>query len=90
MVASMRVGRAARTGVARRRSGRSRCLGRRVIEQRYAGSDPTWSKRRANMWHFYLADPPKPHYVGLRHLLNDLADRLATDIDRRRGRASRE
>jgi hypothetical protein len=65
-------------------TGGEHILAPRVIEQRYAGSDPTWSKRRANMWHFYLADPPKPHYAGLQRILNDLADRLATDIDRRR------
>ena len=34
------------------------------------------------MWHFYLADSPKPHYADLQRILNGLADRLAADIDR--------
>jgi TniQ protein len=56
-------------------------LAPRVIEQQHAGNDPTWGQRRANMWHFYLADPPKPHYADLRLILNELADHLATEID---------
>lgn len=59
-------------------------LAPRVIEQRHADTDPTWSKRRANMWHFYLAERPKPHYVELRHILHEIADRLAAEIDQRR------
>jgi hypothetical protein len=47
-----------------------------------ASGDPAWRKRRDNMWHFYLASPPKPHYAALREILNAYADNLAAAIDR--------
>jgi hypothetical protein len=34
------------------------------------------------MWHFYLADPAKPHYAALKDILSGYADDLAAQIDR--------
>ena len=47
-----------------------------------ASGDPTWRKRRDNMWHFYNANPAKPHYVALKQILNAYADNLTAAIDR--------
>jgi hypothetical protein len=44
--------------------------------------DPTWHRRRDNMWHFYLASPAKPHYAALKDILHAHADDLAGQIDR--------
>ena len=57
-------------------------LAPRVIENQAASGDPTWHRRRGNMWHFYLASPPKPHYAALKEILNAYADNLAAAIDR--------
>ena len=57
-------------------------LAPRIIENQAASGDPTWHRRRDNMWHFYLASPPKPHYATLREILNTYADNLARQIDR--------
>lgn len=35
------------------------------------------------MWHFYLANSPKPHYAALMEILNAHAGNLAAAIDRR-------
>jgi hypothetical protein len=57
-------------------------LAPRIIENRMSAADPTWHRRRDNMWHFYNASPAKPHYAALRKILNAHADRLAAVIDR--------
>ncbi|MGH3185157.1 MAG: hypothetical protein ACRDOE_25070, partial [Streptosporangiaceae bacterium] len=57
-------------------------LAPRIIEDQLSAGDPTWHRRRDNMWHFYLARPPKPHYDALREILNAYADSLAAIIDR--------
>ena len=56
-------------------------LAPRIIEHQFAAGDPTWHRRRDNMWHFYLATPPKPHYAALRKILNAYADSLSAAID---------
>ncbi|MGE5285935.1 MAG: hypothetical protein ACM3ML_01775 [Micromonosporaceae bacterium] len=53
-----------------------------IIENQAASSDPTRHRHRSNMWHFYLASPPKPHYAALKEILNAYADNLAATIDR--------
>ncbi len=58
-------------------------LAPRIIETQAASGDPTWHRRRGNMWHFYLANPPKPHYAALKEILNAHADDLAAAIDHR-------
>jgi hypothetical protein len=60
-------------------------LAPRNIQNQVSGGDPTWRKRRDNMWHFYNASPPKPHYAALKSILNAYADNLAAAIDRRSG-----
>jgi hypothetical protein len=57
-------------------------LAPRIIESQAPSGDPTWHRRRDNMWHFYLATPPKPHYAILRKILNAYADTLSAAIDR--------
>jgi hypothetical protein len=57
-------------------------LAPRIIEDQLSHLDPTWHRRRCNMWHFYLANPPKPHCADLREILNAHADNLAMTIDR--------
>jgi hypothetical protein len=57
-------------------------LAPRIIENQVPSGDPTWRKRRDNMWHFYNASPAKPHYTVLRDILNAYADNLASAIDR--------
>ena len=57
-------------------------LAPRIIENRLSAGDPTWHRRRDNMWHFYLATPAKPHYAALRKILDAHADDLAAIIDR--------
>jgi hypothetical protein len=57
-------------------------LAPRIIENQLSAGDPTWHRRRDNMWHFYLASPLKPHYATLRKILNSYADNLAAAIDR--------
>ena len=57
-------------------------LAPRTIENRLSAGDPTWHRRRDNMWHFYNATPPKPHYAALRKILNAYAANLAAAIDR--------
>ncbi|HVB41331.1 MAG TPA: TniQ family protein [Streptosporangiaceae bacterium] len=57
-------------------------LAPRIIEHEVTSGDPTWRKRRDNMWHFYNASPPKPHYAALKAILNAYADNLAAAIDR--------
>ena len=57
-------------------------LAPRIIENQMAAGDPTWRRRRDNMWHFYNASPAKPHYAALRKILNAHADDLAAIIDR--------
>jgi hypothetical protein len=57
-------------------------LAPRVIENQAADGDPTWQRRRGNMWHFYLASPPIAHYAALRQILDSHADNLAAQIDR--------
>lgn len=59
-------------------------LAPRIIEDQVSAGDPTWHRRRDNMWHFYNATPPKPHYAALRQILNTLAGTLAGQIDQRR------
>jgi hypothetical protein len=56
-------------------------LAPRIIENQAANGDPAWRKRRDNMWHFYLAGPPKPHYAAVMEILNAYADGLAAAID---------
>ena len=56
-------------------------LAPRIIENQLSAGDPTWHRRRDNMWHFYLASPAKPHYAALREILNAYAESLATAID---------
>lgn len=58
-------------------------LAPRIIENQLSAGDPTWHRRRDNMWHFYNASPAKPHYTALRKILNVLADNLADQIDER-------
>jgi hypothetical protein len=58
-------------------------LAPRIIENQLSAGDPTWRRRRDNMWHFYNATPAKPHYTALRQILNLLADNLAGQIDER-------
>ncbi len=53
-----------------------------LIEPQPSRPDPTWSRRRDNMWHFYRARPPKPHYAALKEILSAFADNLAAQIDR--------
>jgi hypothetical protein len=55
----------------------------RIIENQMSAGDPTWHRRRDNMWHFYNTSPAKPHYAALRKILNAHADTLAAIIDRR-------
>ncbi len=57
-------------------------LAPRIIEGQLSAGDPTWHRRRDNMWHFYLVTPAKPHYAALRKILNAHADDLAAIIDR--------
>ncbi len=57
-------------------------LAPRIIEGRLSAGDPTWHRRRDNMWHFYNASPAKPHYATLQKILNTYADNLAAAIDR--------
>ena len=57
-------------------------LAPRIIENHLSAGDPTWHRRRDNMWHFYNAAPAKPHYAALRKILNAHADNLAAIIDR--------
>jgi hypothetical protein len=57
-------------------------LAPRIIENQASHGDPTWHRRRGNMWHFYLVSPPKPHYAALKGILNAYADNLAAAIDR--------
>ncbi len=52
-----------------------------LIEPQPSHPDPTWSRRRDNMWHFYRARPPKPHYAALKEILSAFADNLAAQID---------
>lgn len=54
-----------------------------LIEDQLSRPDPTWNRRRDNMWHFYRAHPLKPHYAALKEILNALADNLAAQIDQR-------
>jgi hypothetical protein len=58
-------------------------LAPRIIENQIDSGDPTWHRRRGNMWHFYLASPPKPHYAALKEILNAHAADLAAAIDHR-------
>jgi len=53
----------------------------RIIESQMSAGDPTWHRRRDNMWHFYNASPAKPHYAALRKILDPHADHLAAIID---------
>jgi hypothetical protein len=62
-------------------------LAPRIIEGQLSHPDPTWHRRRCNMWHFYLANPAKPHYADLMEILNAHADNLAMTIDRQAQRA---
>lgn len=57
-------------------------LAPRIIENQMSAGDPTWHRRRDNMWHFYNASPAKPHYAILRKILNAHAGHLASAIDR--------
>lgn len=57
-------------------------LAPRIIENHLSAADPTWHRRRDNMWHFYNASPPKPHYADLRKILTAHAGHLAAVIDR--------
>ncbi len=52
-----------------------------LIEDQLSRPDPTWNRRRDNMWHFYQAQPLKPHYAALKEILNVHADSLAAQID---------
>jgi hypothetical protein len=56
-------------------------LAPRIIEDQLSAADPTWHRRRDNMWHAYSAIPPKPHYAALRKILNAYAGNLAAIID---------
>jgi hypothetical protein len=56
-------------------------LAPRIIEGQLPAGDPTWDRRRDNMWHFYLASPAKPHYAALKEIPNAYAESLATAID---------
>lgn len=56
-------------------------LAPRIIENQLSAGDPTWHRRRDNMWHFYNASPAKPHYADLRKILNAHAEHLAAIID---------
>ena len=56
-------------------------LAPRIIEDQLSAGDPTWHRRRDNMWHFYLATPLKPHYAALRKILIAYAGNLAAIID---------
>jgi hypothetical protein len=58
-------------------------LAPRIIENCLSAGDPTWHQRRDNMWHFYNASTPKPHYAALRQILNVLAGNIASQIDQR-------
>jgi hypothetical protein len=58
-------------------------LAPRIIEDQSSSGDTTWHRRRDNMWHFYLADPLKPHYAALEQILHAQADQLAATIDSR-------
>ena len=62
-------------------------LAPRIIEGQFSAGDPTWDRRRDNMWHFYLASPAKPHYAALKEILNAYAENLATAIDRQTSHA---
>jgi TniQ len=55
-------------------------LAPRIIENQMAAGDPTWHRRRDNMWHFYNASPAKPHYAALKDILDAYADSLAATI----------
>jgi hypothetical protein len=57
-------------------------LAPRIIENHLSAGDPTWRRRCDNMWHFYNASPVKPHYAGLREILNAHADHLTAAVDR--------
>lgn len=57
-------------------------LAPRIIENQASRGDPTWHRRRDNMWH-YLATPAKPHYAALRKILNAHSGHLAATIDNR-------
>jgi hypothetical protein len=57
-------------------------LAPRIIEGQLSAGDPTWHRRRDNMWHFYNASTAKPHYAALQEILNAYADNLAAAIDR--------
>jgi hypothetical protein len=57
-------------------------LAPRIIESQLSAGDPTWHRRRDNMWHFYNASPAKPHYAALRKAFNAHAEHLAAIIDR--------
>ena len=59
-------------------------LAPRIIENQMSAGDPTWHRRRDNMWHFYNASPAKPHYAALMKILNAHADHLARKVDRQR------
>lgn len=59
-------------------------LAPRIIETHLSAGDPTWRRRRDNMWHFYNASTAKPHYAALRKILSAHADTLAAIIDRQR------
>jgi hypothetical protein len=59
-----------------------------LIEDQLSRPDPTWNRRRDNMWHFYHAHPLKPHYAALKEILNALADNLAAQIDHQAAAAS--
>jgi hypothetical protein len=53
-----------------------------LIRPQPSRPDPTWHRRRDNMWHFYNASSPKPHYTALKEILNPFADNLAEQIDK--------
>jgi hypothetical protein len=55
-------------------------LAPRIIENQLSAGDPTWHRRRDNMWHFYNTSPAKPHYAALRKILSAHADNLAAAI----------
>jgi hypothetical protein len=54
-----------------------------LIEAQLSRPDPTWNRRRDNMWHFYRAHPAKPHHAALKEILSAHADNLAAAIDHR-------
>jgi hypothetical protein len=62
-------------------------LAPRIIEGQSSAGDPTWDRRRDNMWHFYNASPAKPHYAALKEILDAHAKDLATAIDRQTSHA---